>query len=406
VSKLNRRRWLESLGTVAVASALPSSALSAGAQLKSPEGSGKMKLDLADFRPKSMLHAPETKIEKSRYPVIDIHTHLSIRAKDVNGVGIGEKMDFLATPEILLPVMERRNIKTLVNLTGGSAKGLDETIQRFDKTHPDRFITFTEPTWDHTNQPNYPQFQADEIQKAHKAGARGLKVLKTLGLYLRENVSEGRLVKIDDPRFDTMWEACGALNMPVAIHVSDPEAFFLPTDGTNERFEELNNHPDWSFHGKDFPSNMELLEARNRMIAKHPKTQFIVLHVGNDAENLGYVSECMDRFPNMTVEMAARVGELGRQPRASRKFFDKYQDRILFGTDAVPNGTDTPQQIYGDELYQIYFRFLETEDEYFDYAPAPVPPQGRWQIYGIGLPDTILKKVYNQNAARLLKLTI
>jgi predicted TIM-barrel fold metal-dependent hydrolase len=406
VSKLNRRRWLESLGTVAVASALPSSALSAGAQLKSPEGSGKMKLDLADFRPKSMLHAPETKIEKSRYPVIDIHTHLSIRAKDVNGVGIGEKMDFLATPEILLPVMERRNIKILVNLTGGSGKGLDETIQRFDKTHPDRFITFTEPTWDHTNQPNYPQFQADEIQKAHKAGARGLKVLKTLGLYLRENVSEGRLVKIDDPRFDTMWEACGALNMPVAIHVSDPEAFFLPTDGTNERFEELNNHPDWSFHGKDFPSNMELLEARNRMIAKHPKTQFIVLHVGNDAENLGYVSECMDRFPNMTVEMAARVGELGRQPRASRKFFDKYQDRILFGTDAVPNGTDTPQQIYGDELYQIYFRFLETEDEYFDYAPAPVPPQGRWQIYGIGLPDTILKKVYNQNAARLLKLTI
>ncbi len=147
-----------------------------------------------------------------------------------------------------------------------------------------------------------------------------------------------------------MWEACGAFNMPVAIHVSDPEAFFLPTDGTNERFEELNNHPDWSFHGKDFPSNLELLEARNRMIAKHPKTQFVVLHVGNDAENLTYVSECMDRFPNMSVEMAARVGELGRQPRTSRKFFDKYQDRILFGTDAVPNGTDTPQQIYGDEL--------------------------------------------------------
>jgi predicted TIM-barrel fold metal-dependent hydrolase len=192
--------------------------------------------------------------------------------------------------------------------------------------------------------------------------------------------------------------------MPVAIHVSDPEAFFLPTDGTNERFEELNNHPDWSFHGKDFPSNMEILEARNRMIAKHPKTQFIVLHVGNDAENLAYVSECMDRFPNMTVEMAARVGELGRQPRASRKFFDKYQDRILFGTDAVPNGTDTPQQIYGDELYKIYYRFLETEDEYFDYAPAPVPPQGRWQIYGIGLPDKILKKVYNENATRLLNL--
>jgi predicted TIM-barrel fold metal-dependent hydrolase len=386
VSKLNRRRWLESIGTAAVASALPSSTFSAAAsgQLKSPEGAGKMKLDLAEFRPKSMLHVPETKVPKSRYPVIDIHTHLSIRAKSVNGVGIGEKMDFLATPDTLLPVMDRKNIRLIVNLTGASGKGLEETIQRFDKTHPDRFITFTEPTWDHTNQPNYPQ---------------------TLGLYLRENVSEGRLVKIDDPRFDPMWEACGALNMPVAIHVSDPEAFFLPTDGTNERFEELNNHPDWSFHGKDFPSNMELLEARNRMIAKHPKTQFIVLHVGNDAENLPYVSECMDRFPNMSVEMAARVGELGRQPRMSRKFFDKYQDRILFGTDAVPNGTDTPQQIYGDELYEIYYRFLETEDEYFDYAPAPVPPQGRWRIYGIGLPDGILKKVYNENAARLLKLS-
>jgi predicted TIM-barrel fold metal-dependent hydrolase len=403
VGTLNRRRWLESVGSAAIGGALPSPAW--GAQLKSPEGAGKMKLDLADFRPKSMLHVPETKVPRSRYPVIDIHAHLSIRAKSVNGVGTGEKMDFLATPETLLPVMDRKNVRIMVNLTGGSGKGLEEAIHTFQQPHPDRFLTFTEPTWDHANQPSYPQFQADEIARAHRAGARGVKILKTLGLYLRENISEGRLVKIDDPRFDPMWEACGSLGIPVAIHVSDPEAFFLPTDNTNERFEELNNHPDWSFHGKDFPSNSELLEARNRVLAKHPKTQFIVLHVGNNAENLPYVSECMDRFPNMAVEMAARVGELGRQPRMSRKFFDKYQDRILFGTDAVPNGTDTPQQIFGDELYEIYYRFLETEDEYFDYAPAPVPPQGRWRIYGIGLPDGILKKVYYENAARLLKLT-
>ncbi len=193
MSKLNRRRWLESIGIAAVASALPSSTFSAAAsaQLKSPEGAGKMKLDLADFRPKSMLHVPETKVPKSRYPVIDIHTHLSIRAKDVNGVGIGEKMDFLATPDTLLPVMDRKNIRLLVNLTGGSGKGLEETIQRFDKTHPDRFITFTEPTWDHSNQPDYPKFQADEIERAHRAGARGLKVLKTLGLYLREKSPKG-----------------------------------------------------------------------------------------------------------------------------------------------------------------------------------------------------------------------
>ena len=404
MSRMDRRRWLENLGLFVIAGGLPSPHFSG--QLKSPEGAGKMKLELADFQPKSMLHVPESKVPRSRYPVIDIHTHLSIRAKSVNGVGIGEKMEFLATPETLLPVMDRKNIRFMVNLTGGSGKGLDEAVERFQKPHPDRFLTFTEPTWERANQPGYGKFQADEIVRAHDAGARGVKVLKTLGLYLREKISEGPLVKIDDPRFDPMWETCGSLGIPVAIHVSDPEAFFLPTDRTNERFEELNNHPDWSFHGRDFPSNAELLEARNRVLARHPKTQFIVLHVGNDAENLPYVSECMDRFPNMTVELGARVGELGRQPRMSRKFFDKYQDRIIFGTDAVPNGTDTPQQIFGDQLYEIYYRFLETEDEYFDYAPAPVPPQGRWRIYGIQLPDSILKKVYFENAAGLLKLTV
>jgi predicted TIM-barrel fold metal-dependent hydrolase len=401
---MDRRRWLENLGLFVIAGGLPSPHFSG--QLKSPEGAGKMKLELADFQPKSMLHVPESKVPRSRYPLIDIHTHLSIRAKSVNGVGIGEQMQFLASPETLLPVMDRKNIRFMVNLTGGSGKGLDEAVERFQKPHPDRFLTFTEPTWERANQPGYGKFQADEIVRAHDAGARGVKVLKTLGLYLREKISEGPLVKIDDARFDPMWETCGSLGIPVAIHVSDPEAFFLPTDRSNERFEELNNHPDWSFYGRDFPSNAELLEARNRVLARHPKTQFIVLHVGNDAENLPYVSECMDRFPNMTVELGARVGELGRQPRMSRKFFEKYQDRIIFGTDAVPNGTDTPQQIFGDQLYEIYYRFLETADEYFDYAPAPIPPQGRWRIYGIQLPDSILKKVYFENAAGLLKLTV
>jgi predicted TIM-barrel fold metal-dependent hydrolase len=404
MTTLTRRRWLESMGLLAAAGSVP--VPSAAAQLTSPQGAGKMKLDLSQFQPKSMLHVPETKVPRAKYPVIDIHTHLSIRAKSVNGVGLGEQMDFLATPETLLPVMDSKNIRLLVNLTGGSGAGLDAAVKRFQQVHPDRFLTFTEPSWDRTNHPGYSKFQAEEIARAHNAGARGLKILKTLGLYLRENVTEGPLVKIDDPRFDSMWDACGSLGMPVAIHVSDPEAFFLPTDRFNERFEELNNHPDWSFYDHDFPSNAQLLEARNLVIARHPKTQFIVLHVGNDAENLAYVGECMDRYPNMSVELAARIGELGRQPRTSRKFFDKYQDRILFGTDAVPNGTDTPQQIFGAELYEIYYRFLETEDEYFDYAPAPVPPQGRWRIYGIGLPDSILKKVYYENAARALKISI
>jgi predicted TIM-barrel fold metal-dependent hydrolase len=353
-----------------------------------------------------MLHVPETKVPRSRYPVIDIHTHLSFAAQTADGVAMGEAMKYLAPVEALVPLMERKNIRVMVNLTGGVGKGLDETIRRYQKPYPERFVTFTEPWWERTNQPGYSQFQADEIGRAQQAGARGLKILKTLGLYLREGISKGPLVKIDDLRFDAMWEACGSLGMPVAIHVSDPEAFFLPIDRFNERFEELNNHPDWSFYGRDFPSNAELLEARNRVMARHPNTQFIVLHVGNDAENLPYVGECMDRFPNMHVELGARIGELGRQPRMARKFFEKYQDRILFGTDAVPRGADTPQQIFNDELYEIYYRFLETEDEYFDYAPAPVPPQGRWRIYGLGLPDAILRKVYYENAAQLLRFKI
>ncbi|MCU1317241.1 MAG: amidohydrolase [Candidatus Acidoferrum typicum] len=403
MKRTGRRRWLESIGMVFVAGRLPT------ASITSPpvglESAGKP-LQLADFQPRSMLHVPETKVPRPRYPVIDIHTHLSVTAKTDNGVGIGEAMKYFAPVEALLPLMDRKNIQMMVNLTGGAGKGLEEAIRKFQQPYPERFVTFAEPWWERTNQPGYSQFQADEVVRSQQAGARGLKILKTLGLYLREGISKGPLVKIDDRRFDAMWETCGSLGMPVAIHVSDPEAFFLPIDRFNERFEELNNHPDWSFYGHDFPSNAELLEARNRVLARHPKTQFIVLHVGNDAENLPYVGECMDRFPNMHVELGARIGELGRQPRMARKFFERYQDRILFGTDAVPHGTDTPQQVFDDELYEIYYRFLETEDEYFDYAPAPVPPQGRWRIYGLGLPDGILKKVYYENAAQLLRVKI
>ncbi|HSB18085.1 MAG TPA: amidohydrolase family protein [Bryobacteraceae bacterium] len=362
-------------------------------------------LDLSEFQPKSMLVVPETKVEKAKFPVVDVHTHFSFPGKAEAGVTWGETLVYLAPPEELLAVMDRRNIQALVNLTGGYGNGLKECIEKYDKKHPGRFVTFTEPMWEKTNQPDYAKAQAAAIEEAGKAGAKGLKITKVLGLYLREGITSGALVKIDDPRFDPMWEACAAAKFPVAIHVSDPVAFFEPIDRFNERFEELNAHPDWSFHGKDFPSNAEILEARNRVFARHPKTQFIALHAGNFGENLGNVSECLDKFPNMHLEIGARIGELGRQPRTARKFFDKYQDRIMFGTDAVPHGDDTPQQVYGDLLYQIYYRFLETEDEYFDYAPAPVPPQGRWRIYGVGLPDKILGKVYNENAKRLIRLT-
>ena len=399
MSAFTRRRWLSALGSLAGASMLPRPATAAPARAQPPS----VPLALPDFEPRSMLQVPQTRVERAKFPVIDVHTHLTFRARSVAGVGHGEAVRVIAAPPDLLPVMDRRNVQTMVNLTGGVGSGLQETIKTFG-AHPDRFVTFTEPSWDRTADPGYAGWQADELARAKANGARGVKVLKTLGLYLREQVTTGPLVTIDDGRFDPMWEACGALGLPVAIHISDPEAFFLPIDRFNERYEELHAHPDWSFHGKDFPSNAELIAARDRVLARHPKTTFIGLHVGHGAENLAAVSAALDRFENFHVEIGARIGELGRQPRASRRFFDRYQDRVLFGTDAVPQGHQTPQQIFGDELYAIYFRFLETNDEYFDYAPSKIPPQGRWRIYGVGLADDVLQKVYNGNARRLLGL--
>ncbi|MFL6445696.1 MAG: amidohydrolase family protein [Candidatus Sulfotelmatobacter sp.] len=351
-----------------------------------------------------MLHVSESHVERAKFPLIDIHTHISASTKSEAGVELAAERQYLGTPQELLAVMERKNIRAMVNLTGGYEKGLAETVVRYDRAYPGRFYTFAEPSYSRFNERDYPKLQAQAIEQAHRDGARGLKILKTLGLYLRENITSGTLVKIDDARFDPMWDACAQLNIPVAIHVSDPIAFFTPTDRFNERYEELNNHPDWSFYGGDFPNNEELLSARNRVMARHPRTQFVVLHVGNFAEDLQNVSDNLDRYPNMFVDIAARIGELGRQPRTAHKFFDKYQDRILFGTDATPHGDDYPQQVFNDKLYEIYFRFLETEDEYFDYAPAKVPPQGRWKIYGINLPESILSKVYYQNAARVLRI--
>ena len=401
---INRRQWLYGVGLMAGAVARPGHGLTMRAG-ESHEASHQP-LDLSEFVPTSMLQVHESHVERAQFPLIDFHTHITASAKSEKGVALASDRRFLGSPEELLAVMDRKNIRAMVNLTGGYDKGLSDTVAKYDRAFPGRFYSFTEPCYERWKEPNYPQLQAQAIEQAHRQGARGLKILKTLGLYLRENTTSGELVKIDDPRFDPMWDACGQLNLPVAIHVSDPLAFFTPTDRFNERYEELNNHPDWSFYDRDFPSNAELLEARNRVFARHPKTQFVVLHVGNFAENLANVAENLDRFPNMTVDIAARIGELGRQPQTARKFFERYQDRILFGTDATPHADRYPQQVFNNQLYEIYYRFLETEDEYFDYAPAKIPPQGRWRIYGIKLPETILRKVYFENAARQLNIVV
>ena len=403
---INRRQWLYGMGVIAGAGTQIGNAAALSPTESPKSETHPTPLELSLYEPKSMLQVHQSRVERAKFPVIDFHTHISVSTKSTNGVELLPDRQYLGIAQELLAVMDRKNIQAMVNLTGGYDKALAEAVSKYDRQYPGRFYTFTEPSYSRFKAPDYPRLQAQAIEQAHRDGALGLKILKTLGLYLRENITSGTLVKIDDPRFDPMWDACGQLNMPVAIHISDPVAFFNATDRFNERYEELNNHPDWSFHGKDFPSNAELIAARNRVIERHPKTQFVTLHVGNFSENLQNVAENLDKFPNMSVDIAARVGELGRQPITSRKFFDKYQDRILFATDATPHGDEFPQQVFNDQLYEIYYRFLETEDEYFDYAPAKIPPQGRWRIYGINLPDQILRKVYQQNAARLLRISI
>jgi predicted TIM-barrel fold metal-dependent hydrolase len=361
-------------------------------------------LNLPDYRPRSMLVVPETRVLRAKFPVIDVHTHLymfpSLPGKDLgaNPVQIpGEQVDQIVR------WMDELNVQTIVNCTGGYGENLAKSMADLAGRYPGRFLVETEPAWERVAEPGYANWQADEIARAKQAGAVGIKILKLLGLYLREQVTEGPLLSIDDPRFDPMWETAGALGMPVCIHTADPDAFFTPIDNTNERWEELANHPDWSF-SEGFPTKPELLAARNRVIEKHPKTIFVGHHIANHPENLGEVEEWMDRYPNLWVETGARLGELGRQPVRARRFIEKYQDRVMLGTDATPNAEAYPQQDLKPDMYRCYFRFFETQDEYFDYCPAQTPPQGRWRIYGIALPDGILKKVYYENAARLFGL--
>jgi len=346
-----------------------------------------------------MLELPLTRVPRPRFPAIDFHTHLTWH----NGLDHASEPQVLARPDELLPIMDAAKVQVMVNLTGGHGEFLQTALAVHQRANPDRFLVFAEPAWGRINQPDYSREQADEIERAVRTGAKGLKVLKTLGLFLREQVTTGPLIAVDDRRFDPMWDTAGQLGIPVAIHTSDPRAFFQPIDRFNERWDELQAHPDWSFHGSDLPSNHELQEARRRVMSRHPGTNFVCLHVA-DPEDLSYVTECMDAHPNMYVDIAARISELGRQPRAARRFIDRYQDRVLFGTDAIPGGLDMPQQLFCEELYEIYYRFLETEDEYFVYAPLNKSPQGRWRISGLGLPDSILRKVYWDNAARVLQL--
>ena len=371
----SRRQWLRGLATaVAGAGALPAGDL-AGSAAKPAQ---KETLLLRDFHPVSMLHVPVHEVERARFPVIDVHNHVNDARRSS-----GERIP----PARVIEVMDHSNLQTIVILTGMWGEYLQAVLDEMVKPYPGRFVVFTQIDWKRVDEPDFSGSMVKQIDDAVARGARGLKVLKDFGLTVRRK--SGELVKVDDPELDPIWADCGRLGIPVAIHTTDPEAFFHPVNGENERFEELLHHPDWSFYGPRFPSKESLLTARERVFARHPGTTFIALHVGNWPENLDYVSQQLDRLPNVVIEVGARQAEIGRQPRRAREFFEKYQDRILFGTDMTPE----------EGLYRNWFRFLETADDSFDYWGAP--EQGRWKIYGLNLPDEILNKVYRRNAERI-----
>ena len=343
-----------------------------------PNASKNMTLLLKDFDPKSMMHAEVHDVPRAKFPVIDMHNHVN----DAGGIH-GEAIP----PAEVVRRMDHANVQKIVILTGMWGDKLQGVLDKMVKPYPDRFIVFAQYDWSKIDDANFTAEMVAQMDDAVKRGARGLKVLKDLGLGVRDRT--GKLIPIDDPRLDPVWEECGRLGIPVAIHSTDPEAFFTPLDNHNERYEELITNPSWSFYGPQFPSKEALLAQRNHIIEKHPRTTFIALHVANWPENLDAVSSWLDKYPNMYVEFGARQAELGRQPRRSRKFFVDYQDRILFGTDSEPE----------EAMYANYFRWLETGDEYFPYWGYP--GQGRWEIYGMELPDGVLEKVYHKNADKI-----
>jgi predicted TIM-barrel fold metal-dependent hydrolase len=343
-----------------------------------PNADKRMTLLLKDYDPHRMVHLAVHEVPRAKFAVIDVHNHVN----DAGGIH-GEEVPAAD----VVKIMDRANVKKVVILTGMWGEKLQGVLDKMVKPYPDRFVVFTQVDWSKIDEPQFGAEMVQQLDDAVRRGARGLKVLKDLGLGVKDK--SGKLVAIDDPRIDPVWEECGRLGIPVAIHSTDPEAFFTPTDKHNERYEELMHNPTWSFYGPQFPGKKKLLEERNHIIAKHPHTTFVALHVANWPENLDAVSAWLRKYPNMNVEFGAREAELGRQPRRARKFILEFQDRILFGTDSEPN----------EKMYANYFRWLETDDEYFDYWDSP--GQGRWEIYGMGLPDAVLEKVYHANAERI-----
>jgi predicted TIM-barrel fold metal-dependent hydrolase len=332
--------------------------------------------------PKTSLVVPKTDISQPKFPVFDAHNHL----EEFGG------MWFKRDVKEILDVLDSAGITHYLDLDGGWGESTLQTHLDKLKGASERFLVYGGVNWNQWQAmgDSFPEWAASRLREQKKWGADGLKIWKPLGLQVRDH--KNLLVRVDDPRLDPIWQTAAELGLPVMIHVADPVAFFEPIDQDNERWDELKAYPEWAFPSPPYPSFNDIIEGLANLVSNHPNTTFIGAHMGCYAENLAWVGALLDRCPNLFVDTSQRIGELGRQPYTARKFFLRYADRILFGLDLGPN---LP-------AYKIAYRFFETEDEYFNYHTGVLPNQGRWYVYGLHLPDDVLKQIYYQNAERIL----
>jgi len=345
-------------------------------------------IPLTTFAPVSVLKVHNRYITKTAYPVIDIHFHLESLPLDI-------------TPDQLVAAMDAVGVSQIVNL-GGLPGVYQNLAEKFQAKHPDRIIMFAKADISAVQREGGIAEQVRWFDEAAGLGALGIKFSKSFGLGHRD--ASGKLVAVDDIRFDPLFTEAGRLGLPVLIHTGDPTAFFEKPDNHNERYAEMLVHPEWSLYKKPgYPTKEDMMKAREVLITRHPEITWIGAHMGMNDDDLDFAAYMLDKYPNYNVDMSSVVHSLGRQPYTARRFFIRYQDRILFGSDGgyklAPAGSDGWTT---ERMYRSYFEFLETENEYADYPQSDITKQGHWRIYGLNLPPEVLEKIYYKNAQRLL----
>ncbi|HYC92927.1 MAG TPA: amidohydrolase family protein [Thermoanaerobaculia bacterium] len=331
-------------------------------------------MNFEEYEPKSTLVVPQHPRTKAKFPFIDVHNH---QRRELSP----------ADAQKLVADMDRIGMAVMVNLSGGTGAAFKQGLNALQGPYPKRFVAFANVDLRKIDEPNFGESAARQLEQDVKNGAVGLKIFKNLGMFLTD--ASGKRVKTDDPRLDPVWKKAGELGIPVLIHTGEPVAFWSPVDKHNERWLELQQFPDRRRgDATKFASFEETMAEQHNLFRKHPKTKFINAHLGWLGHDLARLGKLLDELPNVYTEIGAVLHELGRQPKMARAFLIKYQDRVLMGKD-----------IWNPEEYATYFRVLETEDEYFDYYRKR---HAFWKMYGLGLPDEVLKKIYYKNALKLM----